>query len=74
MDECVAKYRRLIWLSEKLLAGRGCPIGYSDFKLFSKTEKRHIVLDQEKNSKNILEKAFFDIFFQRLRPELSFCV
>ncbi len=33
-----------------------------DFELFLKTDIRHIVLDQKKNSKNILEKAFFYIF------------
>jgi hypothetical protein len=33
-----------------------CPLGYSDFELFLKTDMHHIVLDKKNISKNILEK------------------
>jgi hypothetical protein len=42
-----------------LLGLNGSILRYSDFELFWKTDMRRIVLDQKKNSKNILEKAFF---------------
>jgi hypothetical protein len=36
-------------------------VGYSDLELSFKIYMRHTVLDQKKNSKNVLEKAFFFI-------------
>ncbi len=39
----------------------GCVIGYCDLELKKNIDVRHIVLDQKKNSKNILEKVFFYI-------------
>jgi hypothetical protein len=46
------------------LTAGACPLGSSDFTTFSKIAMLHVVLNRQKISKTITEKAFFFIVWR----------